>query len=58
MTKRNNARSLDAIAEDINKLELRAKPVERFVGRFSQAQLHEVADFLRAVAEADQKVAA
>ena len=32
-------------------LDLRAKPVERFVGKFLSAELREVADFLVAVAE-------
>jgi hypothetical protein len=36
-------------------LELRAKPVARFVGMFSPTQLREVSDFLMAVAAADKK---
>jgi len=31
-------------------LDLRTKPVGRFVGRFSPSELHEVADFLLAIA--------
>jgi hypothetical protein len=38
--------------------ELRAKPVARFVGMFSPAELREVSEFLAAVAAADQKDAA
>jgi Protein of unknown function (DUF3102) len=46
---------VDAVKE---LLELRAKPVARFVGMFSPAELREVGDFLVAVAAADKKEAA
>jgi len=46
---------VDAVKE---LLELRAKPVARFVGMFSPAELREVGDFLMAVAAADKEEAA
>ena len=39
-------------------LSLRAKPIERFVGRFSPAKLREAGDFLLAIALAEEKAAA
>jgi hypothetical protein len=37
---------------------LRTKPIARFVGMFSSAELYEVSEFLTAVAAADKKEAA